>query len=219
MILNPTDMKNHLQTVFGTDNSPPTWSSSDNFGKLSSTPSCYLGLVSVDQRGGCGHHGAAAWTWERRDQGLRVAFRPLLQDLPQALKVVHQGPVHALLRPVRLQQAAQHRHVKVSGIARSLGQRHGQAGGGWYPGTEVGLKILLLGPNCKLIIQFSSWDTNKKCLNTLFEYTELGYCRTNDGYNTFRLIVGMKVFLPWIDEVNKWFRYLEKWSLNKMLSF
>ncbi|TNN46270.1 hypothetical protein EYF80_043508 [Liparis tanakae] len=54
-------------------------------------------------------------------------------DLPQALPVVHQGPVHALLRPVWLQQAAQHRHVEVGGVARSLGQGGRQAGGGRCP--------------------------------------------------------------------------------------
>ncbi len=90
----------------------------------------YLSLVGVDQGRRCSHHGAAARPWQRRDQGFRGAFGSLLQDLPQPLQVVHQGPVHALLRPVWLQQAAQHCHVKVSGITRSLGQGGWQAGGG-----------------------------------------------------------------------------------------
>lgn len=93
----------------------------------------HLSLVRVDQRWRGGHHGAAAWTRQRRDQRFGDAFRPLLQDLPQALQVEHQGPVDALLRPVRLQQAAQHRHVEVGGVASSLGEGGRQAGGGRSP--------------------------------------------------------------------------------------
>lgn len=87
-----------------------------------------LSLVGVDQGGCRSHHGAAAWPWQRRNQGLWGTFRPLLQDLPEALQVVHQGPMHALLRPVRLQQTAQHSHIKISGVTRPLGQRCWQAG-------------------------------------------------------------------------------------------
>lgn len=93
-------------------------------------PPVYLRLVGVDQRGRRGHHGAAARARQGRDQGLRGALGSLLQDLPQALQVEHQGPVHALLRPVRLQQAAQHGHVEVGGVARPLGQGRWQPGGG-----------------------------------------------------------------------------------------
>lgn len=39
----------------------------------------------------------------------------------------------AFLGPVRLQQAAQHRHVEVGGVAHPLGQRGGQTGGGGRP--------------------------------------------------------------------------------------
>lgn len=93
----------------------------------------YLSLVRVDQRRGGGHHGAAAWSRQRRDQRLGDPFGPLFQDLPQTLQVVHQGPVDAFLGPVRLQQAAQHRHVKVGGVACPLGQGGGQTGRGGRP--------------------------------------------------------------------------------------
>lgn len=82
-----------------------------------------LSLVSVDQGRRGSHHGAAPRPGQWRNQGFRHTLGPLLQDLPQSLQVVHQGPVNALLCPVRLQQAPQDGHVKVGGIARSLGQR------------------------------------------------------------------------------------------------
>lgn len=91
---------------------------------------CYLSLVSVDERRGGSHHGAAAWPGQRRDQRFRNTFGSLFQDLPESLQVIHQGPVNALLRPVWLQQAAEDGHVKVRGVARLLGQGGWQTTGG-----------------------------------------------------------------------------------------
>lgn len=84
------------------------------------TATAHLGFVGVHQRGCSSHHGAAARPWQRGDLRLGWLLWLFLQHVPQPLQVVHQWPLCALLGPVRLQQAAQHSHVKVRGVARLL---------------------------------------------------------------------------------------------------
>lgn len=90
------------------------------------TATAYLGFVGVHQRGRGSHHGAAARPWQRGDLRLRWLLRFLLQHVPQPLQVIHQWPLRALLGPVWLQQAAQHSHVEVRGVARLLARRNHQ---------------------------------------------------------------------------------------------
>lgn len=94
----------------------------------------YLRLVGVHQGGGGCHHGAAAWAGEGHGQRFGGALRLLLQDLAEALQVKHQSPVHALLRPMGLEQASQNRHVKVGPVPGALCQGQRAANRGRHPG-------------------------------------------------------------------------------------